>query len=145
MDREFFCAWFRGFEQGLEVMDADARNDLLAHCARQCADTGVLRAYLRHYQAVGGDRDAFYRRLHELGNVRGAVVVPGREYRVCFPDCACDLHTACGVNTPCLCECSRQSVLYIAKAVWQGCDIRVDAEGTILSGAAECRFRLVFR
>ena len=144
MDGEFLCRWLKGFERGLEEMDAQARSRLLAHCARQCADTGVLQAHLRHFRAVGGDRDAYYRRLDEIGGVRGEVLVPGREYRICFPECACDLHTQGGVDTPLLCECSRQSILYVAKTVWQGCALRVETEGTALSGAAECRFRLVF-
>ena len=145
MDKVFFESWFRGFENALEAMDGDARSLLLAHCAEQCAGTGVLQSYLRHYEAVGGDRDAFYLRLHELGNVRGEIIIPGREYHICFPDCACDLHTECGVDSPVLCECSRQSIRYVAETVWKGCDLRVETEGTVLSGAPECRFRLIFQ
>ena len=144
MDKAFFQCWFKGFEDGLEAMDAEARSNLLAHCAKRCADTGVLRAHLRHCEAVGGDRDAFYRRLNEIGGVRGEVLVPGREYAICFPDCACDLHTECGVSTPLLCECSRQSILYVAEALWKGCRVQVKTEDTVLSGATECRFRLIF-
>lgn len=144
MDGKFLCEWLKGFERGLEEMDADARSRLLSHCARQCADTGVLQAHLRHFRTVGGDRDEYYRSLSRIGGVRGEVLVPGREYRICFPACACDLHTEGGVNTPLLCECSRQSILYVAKTVWKGCGLRVETEGTVLSGAAECAFRLVF-
>ena len=118
---------------------------MLAHCAKQCADTGVLRSHLRHYEAVGGDRDEFYRRLDEPGSVRGEVAVSGREYVIRFPDCACDLHTDCGVNTPLLCECSRQSIRYVAQTVWKGCSVQVEPEGTVFSGASECRFRLIFQ
>ena len=145
MDKGFFQCWFRGFEDGLEAMDAEARSRLLAHCARRCADTGVLQAHLHHHEAVGGDRDAFYRRLSEIGDVRGEVLVPGREYAICCPDCACDLHTQCGVSTPLMCECSRQSVRYVAETVWKGCRVRVEQEGTVLSGAPECRFKLIFQ
>ena len=54
---------------------------------RKCADTGVLQSYLKLYEAVGGDRDAFYGRLNEPGGVRGEVVVSGREYIISFPEC----------------------------------------------------------
>lgn len=145
MDEKFFCRWFRGFERGLDAMDADGRRCLLRHCAKQCADTGVLQAYLRLYQDVEGDRDEFYRRLSETGGVRAEIVVPGREYEICFPDCACDIHTAGGVNTPHLCECSRQSILYVAQTVWRTDGVQVEAKGTVLSGAKECRFRVTFR
>ena len=144
MDCAFFGQWFLGFEEGLNEIDSEAREHLLKHCARRCADTGVLQSYLRLYQAVNGDRDAFYRRLSELGHVRGEVVVPGKEYRICFPECACDLHTSCGVNTPGLCECSRQSILYIAQSVWGDGQIRAEQVSTILSGDPECRFSVIF-
>ena len=145
MDTGFFRCWFRGFEDGLVEMDDEARSRLLERCARRCADTGVLQAHLRHYQAVNGSRDDYYNRLSEIGNVRGEILVPGREYAICFPDCACDLHTACGVSTPLLCECSRQSIRYVAETVWKGCRVRVVTEDTVLSGAPECRFRLIFQ
>lgn len=93
------------------------------------------------HRAVDGNRDAFYSRLSELGNVHGEVVVPGREYRICFPECACDLHTAGGVNTPCL---SGKVFFYVAETVWKGCKLRVEQEGTVLSGNAECGFRILF-
>ncbi len=144
MDKGFICIWLRGFEKGLSELDAKSRSNLLKHCARQCADTGVLQSYLRLHRTVDGDRDAFYSRLSELGNVRGEVIVPGQEYRICFPECACDLHTAGRVNTPCLCECSRQSILYVAETIWKGCRLQVEQEGTILSGDAECRFSILF-
>lgn len=144
MDKVFFARWFEGFANGLDEMDAGSRNCLLKHCARQCAYTGVLESYLQLHRAVEGDRDEFYRSLSETGKVRGGVLVPDKEYYVCFPECACDLHTACGVSTPHLCECSRQSILYVAETVWAGCSIRVETEGTILSGAEECRFRVIF-
>lgn len=145
MDEKFFCRWFKGFENGLDGMDPDSRRELLRHCARQCADTGVLQAYLRLHDAVGGDRDAFYRRLSETGDVRGEVVVPGKEYEICFPECACDVHTAGGVNTPHLCECSRQSILYVAQTVWRTDSVQVEMKSTVLSGAKECRFRITLQ
>lgn len=144
MDKSFFCQWFMGFEKGLDQIDSDSRSCLLKHCAKHCADTGVLQSYLKLYQAVNGDRDAFYGRLGETGSVRGEVVVSNKEYLICFPKCACDLHAEFGVNTANLCECSRQSIIYVAKSVWRDDKTSVRQEGTILSGDAECRFRIVF-
>ena len=143
MDSSFFCRWFSGFAKGLDEMDAGSRSALLRQCAVCCADTGVLQSYKKLYLTVNGDRDAFYERLSELGNVSGEVVVPQKEYRVRFPECGCDLHNDCGVDTPALCECSRQSILYVAENVWND-SARVIPEETVLSGGRECRFRLVF-
>jgi len=144
MENSFFCQWFQGFEKGLDEIDADSRSCLLKHCAKHCADTGILQSYLKLYQTVNGDRDAFYSRLDETGSVRGEVVVSNKEYLVYFPECACDIHTAFGINTANLCECSRQSIIYVAKCVWPDSGIQVEQEETILSGNAECRFRIIF-
>lgn len=144
MEHSFFCQWFKGFEKGLDEMDSDSLGCLLKHCAKCCADTGVLQNYLKLYQNVNGERDAFYSRLSEIGNVRGEIVVPDKEYFICFPECACDIHTVFGVNTANLCECSRQSILYVGKSVWSDSKIRVEQVETILSGDAECKFRVIF-
>lgn len=114
MENSFFCQWFKGFEKGLDEVDLDSRSCLLKQCAKHCADTGVLQSYLKLYQTVNGERDAFYSRLSELG------------------------------NTPNLCECSRQSIIYVGESVWGDSKIRVEQVETILSGDAECKFRVIF-
>lgn len=144
MDQDYLCLWFKGFEAGLDDMEAEARGCFLKHCAKRCADTGVLQAYQRLYREVNGDRNAFYSRMGELGAVRGEIVKPDREFLVCFPACTCDLHTSCGVNTPSLCECSRQSIIYVGERIWQGSTFRVEQVHTVLSGAPECKFRIIF-
>ena len=144
MEQTFFCQWFDGFEKGLEEIDPDSRSCLLKHCAKHCADTGVLQSYLKLHQTVNGEQDAFYARLHELGNVRGEVTVSSKEYFVCFPECACDLHTAFGIDTPHLCECSRQSILYVGKKIWGDRPFRVEEVETVLSGGKKCRFKVIF-
>lgn len=144
MENTFFCQWFKGFEKGLDEMDLDSRDCLLKHCAKCCADAGVLQSYLKLYQTVNGERDAFYSRLSEIGNVRGEIVVSNKEYFIYFPECACDIHTVFGVNTNNLCECSRQSIIYVAKLIWSDNRIRVEQVETILSGDTECKFRVIF-
>lgn len=144
MENTFFCQWFNGFEKGLNEMDSDSRSCLLKQCAKSCADTGVLQSYLKLYQTVNGERDAFYSRLSEIGNVCGEIVVHNKEYYIYFPECACDIHTTFGVNTTNLCECSRQSIIYVAKSVWSDSKVRVEQVETILSGDRECKFRVIF-
>lgn len=144
MDNSFFCQWFKGFEKGLDEMDSDSRSSLFKHCAKCCADTGILQSYLKLYKTVNGERDAFYSRLNEIGNVRGEVVVPNKEYFICFPKCICDIHNDCNVNTPNLCECSKQSIIYVENSVWIDSKIRVEQVGTILSGDTECKFKVIF-
>lgn len=145
MDEKFYKEWFLGFAEGLDRMNEESRSGMLRCCARRCADTGVLDSYRNHYKKVGGNKDEFYSRLEELGGVRGEVAVSGKEYLIIFLECCCDLHTTGGVHTPNLCECSKQSILYVGKEVW-GKDVAfsVCQEGTILTGKKECTFRIVF-
>ena len=144
MDRSFLCSWAKGFENGLNELDKDSRSCLLQQCAKACADTGVLISYQKLYKKVNGDRDAFYRSLSELGGVRGEVVASMTEYYMYFPECGCDLHNDLGVDTPVLCECSRQSIIYVAKSIWQGSKVKVEQLETVLSGDKECKFRIIF-
>lgn len=145
MDKKFYGEWFRGFSDGIERLEEDARSCLLRCCAERCADTGVLTAYRQLYAQVGGNRDGLFRQIEKLGGVRGEVTVPGRRYAVIFPECVCDLHRTGGVETPALCECSRQSILYVCEQIWgpgEKCTVR--NRGTVLSGERECRFDITF-
>ena len=130
---DFLRLWAEGFSQGLDALDESGRGALLACCARKCADTGVAQAHRKLY-AQAGSRDGYYRRLHELGGVRGEILTPGREYLVIFPECLCDLHTCLGVSTPNLCECSRQSRLYVTQQATGNTDFSVECLDTALSG-----------
>lgn len=144
MDESFYREWFKGFSDSIDEMKAESRSLLLKHCAMRCADSGVMERYEQHFQKVHGERDAFYLQLDELGGVRGEVIIPNKEYLVIFPKCLCDLHISGGVNTPNLCECSRQSILYVNEKIWGKHQCVVECTGTILSGEDECRFKVIY-
>ncbi len=141
---DFFKEWLKGFEKGLDELDESGRRCLLKNCAKSCADTGILEMYRKHNRDVGGDRDEFYKQIHVFKGVRGEIVRPQKEYFLIYPECLCDLHTSCGINTASLCECSRQSILYVGEEIWGKDTFTVENMGTVLSGSRECRFRIVF-
>lgn len=80
----------------------------------------------------------FFVKIDELDGVRGEIVCAGREYNLCFEACSCALHRAGCVNTPMLCECSRQSVLYVMSELWPDRKFGVEVRASILRGADEC-------
>lgn len=80
----------------------------------------------------------FFVKIDELDGVRGEIVCAGREYNLCFEACSCALHRAGCVNTPMLCECSRQSVLYVMSEFWPDRKFGVEVRASILRGAYEC-------
>ena len=45
LDIEFFKNWLKGFEKGLDTLDEVNKINLLKHCARNCANTGVLEKH----------------------------------------------------------------------------------------------------
>lgn len=141
---DFWKEWLKGFEKGLEELDEAGRRCILSCCAKSCADTGILEMYRKHNRDVNGDRDAFFRRIDVFGGVRAEIVRPQKEYIVIYPECLCDLHTSGGINSAVLCECSRQSILYVGGELWGKDTFTVENLGTVLSGSGECRFRIVF-
>ena len=96
---EYLKSWFRGFEQGIADLQPQQREVLFRAC-------GLYRSL---FEAAEGDLDRFFVKIDELDGVRGEIVCAGREYNLCFEACSCALHRAGCVNTPMLCECSRQS------------------------------------
>lgn len=143
LDSDFFKCWMKGFEKGLDSLDEESRSCLLKQCAIQCANTGVLEKHQKLYDAVNHNRDEYYRRLGETGKVTGEVIVSGKEYIITYPECGCDLHMACGLTSVSLCECSRQSILYVEQSVMKE-SITVERIESVLSGDSVCRFRISF-
>ncbi|MDE5597850.1 MAG: hypothetical protein K2J04_08455, partial [Lachnospiraceae bacterium] len=87
--------------------------------------------------------DEYYRRLNVTGNVVGEVIISGKEYIISYPECGCDLHTSCGLASVSLCECSRQSILYIEQSVTNKI-ITVERLKSVLANDKVCRFRIRF-
>ncbi len=143
LESQFFKSWMKGFEKGLDSLDEVNRICLLKECARSCANTGVLEKHQKLYEAVNHNLDEYYRRLNETGDVTGEVIISGKEYMITYPECGCDLHTSCGLTSGSLCECSRQSILYVEQNVTNK-TITVERLESVLAGDEVCKFRIRF-
>lgn len=135
--------WARWLTDGLEEMEPEIQARVLRNCGRRCAETGVLDWYRRRFQDAGEDLDRFFAETSTPGQVEGRVVEPGREYELIFPRCLCDLCAEGGVRSACICECSRQSVLFVMEDLCPGMPVRVEKIATIREGAPQCRFRIL--
>ena len=142
-DVQFFKSWIKGFEKGLDSLDEVNKICLLKECAKSCANTGVLEKHQKLYEAVNHNLDEYYRRLNETGDVTGEVIISGKEYMITYSECGCDLHTSCGLNSGSLCECSRQSILYVEQSVTNR-TIIVERLESVLAGDEVCKFRIRF-
>lgn len=134
--------WFEGFEKGLSQLSPPERENFFCECGKNCVQNGVLPVYEQLYIDCGGDLDIFFIRANEFDGVRGEIVECGKSYNLCFVDCACHLHKSGYVNTPLLCECSRQSVLYTMHTLWKDKKFEVTLCKTILRGNEECKLHI---
>ncbi len=140
---DFYTAWFQGFEEGMKQLDPKGKEIIYRQCSRNCADTGVLELYKKLYADSGKDIDTYFSRLHEVECINsGTVISPGKIYEVSFPGCLCDLVTSGYLKSDELCECSRQSILYVMETLEPGHEFQVERITTVLMGAKECLFRI---
>ena len=137
--------WFPGFEAGLAALPKEERGTLLRSSAENCLQMGMLDFYRGVHERTGGEIDAFFQALGEMGGLGTEIVRPGKEFWLIFHQCTCSLHTQGYINSYLLCECSRQSVLHILRELWPERSFIVDPEGTILNGAQDCRFHIIER
>ena len=141
-DAAFFDRWFQDFGRGIARLDRDARGLLFQACAAACAKDALKDLYHDLFQACEGNLDRFFSRLHEIGNVGGRVVEAGKRYELAFLRCGCPLHTEAKVNTPALCECSRQSIIAELREWMPNAEFIVEEKGTILRGDPKCCFSI---
>ena len=59
-----------------------------------------------------------------------------------FLECTCGLHKQGYVSTPLLCECSRQSILYVLHSLWKDRTFRVTICESILRGDQHCKMQI---
>ncbi|BBF43717.1 hypothetical protein lbkm_2405 [Lachnospiraceae bacterium KM106-2] len=131
--------WFHGFEKGIEKMEQPQRELIFRECGKNCANNWALNVYKEIYHKVNGDLDEFFQKMNEIEDVRTEIVESRRKYYLCFERCVCSMHKEGYLNSPCLCECSRQSVLYVMTSLMPETKVEVTMDTTVLRGGKECR------
>lgn len=139
MDKDFFTAWFKGLRDGLDGMDEASRGLLLGSCARHCAESHPMELY-RKARAAAEDLGGFFRLLGQEDGITVIEGEPGRSWHVCYEACGCDLVTEGYMDSPLLCDCSRQSLLYCLEQVLPRRSVEVKREHTVLEGCGKCSF-----
>ena len=131
--------WFEGFERGIENMKQQERETLFCECGKRCASRWVLNLYKDLYDKVSGDMDLFFEELNNMDGVKTEIVEQGKKYHLFFERCVCTMHNEGYINSPHLCECSRQSVIYVMNSIAQDKNFDVEICSTILRGGKECK------
>ena len=86
--------------------------------------------------------DVFFSEANELPGVRCETIEKGSVYNLYFLECTCGLHKQGYVSTPLLCECSKQSILYVLHSLWNDRTFRVTICESILRGGRHCKMRI---
>ena len=134
--------WFKGFEDGIAKLSEDQRETFFRECGRNCVQCGTLQVYKDLYEQAAGDLDRFFAIADEQPGVRCETVEKDAVYNLYFLECTCELHKRGYVSTPLLCECSRQSILYVLQSLWKDRTFQVTICESILRGSLHCRMRI---
>lgn len=139
---DFVKEWFGWFEKGIEQVDHKEKEKFFSVCGQRCADTGMVKLYKDIYDQSNNDFDVFFSKFEDMKYFGGRVISPGKIYEITFPDCYCDLYTKGYVHTDAICECSRQSILYVLKTLNPELEYEVEMLSTVINDDEECRFRV---
>lgn len=134
--------WFKGFEDGIAKLSEEQRETFFRECGRNCVQCGTLQVYKDLFEQAPGDLDRFFAIADEQPGVRCETVEKDAVYNLYFLECTCELHKRGYVSTPLLCECSRQSIIYVLQSLWKDRTFQVTICESILRGSQHCKMRI---
>lgn len=110
--------------------------------AVNCVKDTVLKEQRKLFEQCNRDMDVFYGDFSDSDMYFGGIIERGKVYELGYPKCTCHLVSEGKCKDGELCECSRQSILYILHELMPERKIRVEIIESILRGANQCRFRI---
>lgn len=134
--------WFKGFLDGMAVLDEPQRERLFRSCARTCLAQGTMAMYGELFEQARGDLDEFFGLVRDIPGVSARIERPGHAWCLIFETCSCPLHGAGYVDDPALCGCSRQSVTLAMHELWPDERFTVRLVQTVLRGDPVCELAI---
>lgn len=110
--------------------------------AVNCVKDAVMPELRRQFEECGCSLDEQFKRYGDREYFFAKILEPGRVYEMGYPQCVCPDVLAGKKHDASLCECSRQSILYVLGSFLPEKKIDVEILETVLGGAAKCRFRV---
>lgn len=141
-EQKFINDWFKSFEAGMEEMNPDSREKFFKKCGSDCVKSGIINLYEDVFSKSDGDLDKFFENLNNLDSIGGQIIQRGKTYEIFFDQCYCNLHIEGYVQSDVICECSKQSVLYVMAQLAPQYNYEVTKITSVLGGDDECRFRI---
>ena len=134
--------WFKGFEKGISCLSSEQRTSFFSECGKNCVKCGTLQIYQELYEKANGDLNIFFEKADKIPGVRSEIIEKDSIYHLYFMECTCMLYQQGYVSTPLLCECSKQSILYILHSLWKDKKFSVSICESILRGAPYCKMQI---
>lgn len=132
----FLTHWFTGFSSGIDSLDANSRQKILAECGKACARS-YTTAIFKKARQNSSDLKGLMELLHEyLPDGRFELLENG-SIRATYLRCGCDLVRLGLVGSPNLCECSAANFAENLKSALE-VPVSVEIESSILRGAQSC-------
>lgn len=103
---------------------------------------GTLQIYQKLYEKANGDLNTFFEEADRLPGVRSEIIEEDSIYHLYFMECTCMFYQQAYVSTPLLCECSKQSILYILHSLWKDKKFSVSICESILRGSPYCKMQI---
>lgn len=135
--------WAKGVLRAAEGMSPGERTRLFGSCAEACIEgRGLLTSFEELQAKARGDLDAFFELLGEAPGVSTEKAEGEGAWAMSYDSCTCPLVASGIVQDPALCECSRQSVLFVLGRLFPGTEFHVSLEKSVLCGSRQCMFRI---
>ena len=135
--------YFQTMENDISLLPSEEQAKVYRHCAADCVKNYVMKEMRRQFDECGGSLDLQYTKYGRSPYFFADIIEKGHIYEIGYPKCFCPLVESGFSKAPVHCECSRQSILYVLHELLPDKQIEVETIGTVLSGAKECRFRVV--
>jgi hypothetical protein len=110
-----------------------------------CVKGAVLTELRRQFEECACSLDEQFKRYGDTDYFFATILEPGHVYEMGYPRCLCPDVESGQTKDPALCECSRQSILYVLGNLVPDKDIQVEIRETVLGGAEKCRFKVTVK
>jgi hypothetical protein len=139
----FWKYWFSGFQASLNQIDENSRKQIFKECGKACSNSYTKQVYLNAKNNSGNEEEFIEELRKAFPEIEIEVIEKEHLYQITYKYCACDLVTKKYINTPYLCECSKNSLLYNWEVILGEGNVKVESVQTILAGAPCCQFKVI--
>ena len=124
----------------MNIVDCKEKTMYYRNKAINCVKDTVLPIMAKQFEECGCSLDEQYKKYGNTEYFFAEIIQPEHIYEIGYPKCFCP-DVLCGKNKEVsICECSRQSIIYVLENLIPNKKFTVETIETVLNGAEKCRF-----